>query len=70
MIQGKPVVLSASEKKSLFIDKVFSVTSTYNHLYLAGWGNFSCQENWTLFFLTFYSFGGHYFLRGTRQEFD
>lgn len=43
--QEKVMVLSAV-KRTIIRDKVFTVTSTYNHLCLAGQGNFNSQENW------------------------
>jgi len=50
MSQEKAMVLSAVKRTTCIIrHKVFSVTFTYNHLCLAGQGNFSSQENWPLF---------------------
>lgn len=48
--QEKPMVLHTVKRATSSIrDKVFSVTSTYSHLCLAGPGNFRSQENWPLF---------------------
>ena len=43
--QEKVMVLRAV-KRTINRDKVFTVTSTHNHLCLAGQGNFNSQENW------------------------
>ena len=43
--QEKVMVLRAV-KRTINRDKVFTVTSTYNHLCLARQGNFNSQENW------------------------